>query len=387
MAAILKPLVEAPRVGFLQAIQAIEDAGIIPDVMRMAVVTLTTAKDQKQFGALKDDPLSVEGTAFLMKYSAEDTVPPLYRDMNDKCYDSDRSKIKPYGPFVVETVKHMKEVQAYPNGTVFRGVKADLREAYPEGRELTWHGFCSTTKSIRVLEQELFCGVVGKRTQFMIELTQGQARDISLYSLIGAEDEVLLPPGCRFKVISVMVHADGLTQIQLKEIFSTEWIIDLSDSTPTAPAPAPVSSIAVLSDLLKANGIAPADLLELSEGSLTELIDTAPLASRAAIGREIKAIKEAAPEPAPAPAPQPAPAPAPEPAPAPAPVQLLDPSAVSQLKALGFNSELVSAALIRNEGDVQVAAEWLLAHAPAPVLPAAQGALGAVPSAAPPKPQ
>ena len=71
-----------------------------------------------------------------------------------------------------------------------------------------------------------------------------------------------------------------------------EWIIDLSDSTPTAPAPAPVSSIAVLSDLLKANGIAPADLLELSEGSLTELIDTAPLASRAAIGREIKAIKE-----------------------------------------------------------------------------------------------
>ena len=208
LAAILKPLVEAPRVGFLQvrardlrtncaacatspaglrtgctcgascvlslaqAIQAIEDAGIIPDVMRMAVVTLTTAKDQKQFGALKDDPLSVEGTAFLMKYSAEDTVPPLYRDMNDKCYDSDRSKIKPYGPFVVETVKHMKEVQAYPNGTVFRGVKADLREAYPEGRELTWHGFCSTTKSIRVLEQELFCGVVGKRTQFMIELTQ-----------------------------------------------------------------------------------------------------------------------------------------------------------------------------------------------------------------------
>jgi hypothetical protein len=29
---------------------------------------------------------------------------------------------------------------------------------------------------------------------------KGQARDISLYSLIGAEDEVLLPPGCRFKV-------------------------------------------------------------------------------------------------------------------------------------------------------------------------------------------
>jgi hypothetical protein len=69
--------------------------------MAMAHVTLATAVDQKQFGRLKGDSLSVEGTAFLMKYTGEDTVPPLYKDMNDKCYDADRGKIQPYAPFMV----------------------------------------------------------------------------------------------------------------------------------------------------------------------------------------------------------------------------------------------------------------------------------------------
>ena len=123
---------------------------------------------------------------------------------------------------------------------------------YAEGRKFTWHGFCSTTKSIKVLENPLFCGKTGRvapfasppadsplqsaaesplppllqtlsglsapltlgggaaglrrsragrpRTFFIIALTQGQARDITRYSLLSDEDEVLLPPGCMFRV-------------------------------------------------------------------------------------------------------------------------------------------------------------------------------------------
>ena len=33
---------------------------------------------------------------------------------------------------------------------------------YVEGRKFTWHGFCSTTKSIKVLENPLFCGKTGR---------------------------------------------------------------------------------------------------------------------------------------------------------------------------------------------------------------------------------
>ena len=84
-----------------------------------------------------------------------------------------------------------------------------------------------TTKSAEVLSNPMFCGDTGKRTIFTIKLTQGQAREITRYSLVASEDEVLLPPGCRFRVESVLPQGD-LTLIQLKELPSKEWIADIS---------------------------------------------------------------------------------------------------------------------------------------------------------------
>ena len=67
-----------------------------------------------------------------------------------------------------------------------------------------WHGFVSTTKNIEVLSNAMFLGQTGTRTIFSIRLTQGQARDITRYSLLPAEDEVMVPPGCRFVVCAVL---------------------------------------------------------------------------------------------------------------------------------------------------------------------------------------
>ena len=101
-----------------------------------------------------------------------------------------------------------------------------------------------TTKSMKVLSNPMFCGDSGKRTIFQIALTQGQARDITRYSLIASEDEVLLPPGCRFRVESVLPQGD-LTIIQLLELPSKEWIVNLNPkpnalgAPPAAVAPHP----------------------------------------------------------------------------------------------------------------------------------------------------
>ena len=233
---LFRPLVKAPVSAYLEAMRCIDAAAVIPDLMEFAEITFDTAEDQRHFGALRDDPLPVDGIAFLMSYSAEATHPPLYKDMNDKCYDADRSKIAPYGPYVVATVKYMAQLRPYPNDTVFRGVKADLRADYPEGRRVIWHGFCSTTKSAAVLSNPQFCGDSGKRTIFTIKLTQGQARDITRYSLVAAEGEVLLPPGCRFQVESVLPQGDDLTLIQLRELPSKEWILDLRTAGAAAGA-------------------------------------------------------------------------------------------------------------------------------------------------------
>ena len=223
---IFRPLVKAPVSAYLAAMGTLEDAGVIPDILEFAEITRETAEDALQYGSLQGDPLPVDGIAFIMTYSAEATHPPLYKDMNDKCYDVDRGKIMPYGQFIVATVKHMAAIEPYPNDTVFRGVVADLRSDYPKGRKVTWHGFCSTTKSAEVLSDPQFCGQSGKRTIFAIKLTQGQAREITRYSLVASEDEVLLPPGCRFEVESVLPQGD-LTLIQMRELPSREWIVDL----------------------------------------------------------------------------------------------------------------------------------------------------------------
>ena len=74
-----------------------------------------------------------------------------------------------------------------------------------------------------------------------------QAREITRYSLVASEDEVLLPPGCRFKVESVLPQGD-LTIIQLKELPSAEWILDLSPkglgAVPAGAAPLPTGGAA-----------------------------------------------------------------------------------------------------------------------------------------------
>ena len=236
---VLAELTKGAAPDFMVAVQAVEDCGEVPDILGLAEQIVDMAQDAKQFGKLRDDPLTAQGIAFMMLYSAEGTTPAFYKVLNELCYDPDRSKIVPFGQYVVGAVKHMKRIEAYPNSVVLRGVKADLEAEYPLGREVVWHGFCSTTKSIGVLSNPMFCGKVGKRTIFQITLTQGQAREITRYSLVAAEDEVLLPPGCRFKVESVLPQGD-LTIIQMTELPSKAWIMDLT--APDEPEPQPATS-------------------------------------------------------------------------------------------------------------------------------------------------
>ena len=170
----------------------------------------------------------MDDAVLLMNYSSEDSRPALYADVNEKAHDKDRRKIMPYGPYMVGTVKAMGKTEPYGNKTVCRGVKLDLRADYLKGREFTWHSFCSTTKTIEVLQSPMFCGKTGPRTFFIINLTQGQARDITRYSVVPCEDEVLLPPGCTFRVTSVMDAGNELTIVQLEELPSDAWIVDLN---------------------------------------------------------------------------------------------------------------------------------------------------------------
>eukprot|EP00931_Biecheleriopsis_adriatica_P046725 TRINITY_DN26858_c0_g1_i1.p1 TRINITY_DN26858_c0_g1~~TRINITY_DN26858_c0_g1_i1.p1 ORF type:complete len:436 (+),score=71.81 TRINITY_DN26858_c0_g1_i1:83-1390(+) len=225
--ALFRELRDKPDPTFLETIVPIAHANAIPEALEAAEVILMQAEDRTQTGGdLTDDTIPVNNLCSILQYCAEDTDPPLYRELNNRCYNKDRNLIKPFLSFIWLLMKTLQLLPPYQGSVVNRGVRKDLKDNYPVGKQFVWHGFTSTTKDVGVLHNPMFLGTSGKRTIFQIELTQKQARDISKYSPL-PEGEVLLPPACRFKVKGCLSPAEGLTVIQLVEMKSPAWIMDL----------------------------------------------------------------------------------------------------------------------------------------------------------------
>ena len=89
---------------------------------------------------------------FTRAYCAEDSDPQIYKALTSRCYVTDRRAFAPSVRFLWWMVQTLSVLEPYPGKMVCRGMKADLREQYPQGREIVWQGPCSTTKKVQVLE-------------------------------------------------------------------------------------------------------------------------------------------------------------------------------------------------------------------------------------------
>lgn len=218
---------DKPTPSFMDSMTPITAAGLFPLMDRMARLVYDRARRAKERGSLRGDQLSIDCIAALMMYTADQ--PKVYGDMNNRCYKKDRSQVVPYKEYIRLVLAALKALPPYGGKQVFRGVKLDLREEYTnkQGDTVIWHGFSSTTKTMSALSSPEFCGTTGPRTIFTIELSQNQAREITRYSVLANEDEVLIPPGSTFLVRAVLPQGE-LTLVQLEEVMSEEWIVDLN---------------------------------------------------------------------------------------------------------------------------------------------------------------
>lgn len=148
-------------------------------------------------------------------YTAES---PLYTTLNRLLRDTDRSALKlrffPYLRLLIAGLHHLGATQGDKMRMVNRGVKLDLVGLYPdeyaEDETLVWWQFSSTTSKISVLSNPMFLGKTGPRTIFQIHTSK--AVDVSAFSAVQSEAELLLPPGIALKVTGVLPKsADGLT--------------------------------------------------------------------------------------------------------------------------------------------------------------------------------
>ena len=112
-------------------------------------------------------------------------------------------------------------------GPVFRGIRGrEAASSYNEGKTITWSCFSSCTTSISLLTSSAYLGNGTDSVILQIELTTGRGRDISKYAFSQGEQEILLPPNTRFKIISKAFGDDGRIHIHLRELTPIDPIMN-----------------------------------------------------------------------------------------------------------------------------------------------------------------
>jgi hypothetical protein len=128
----------------------------------------------------------------------------FFRVLNMALNSRDRRQVVPFFPYIKLFVTAVRKLPNTCPLKIWRGFptqQPDWTNIYPQGKEIYWWGFSSTTKSSDVLMSPAFFGVSGNRTLFMLDCISGV--DVSPYSDY-PEDEVLLSPGAKFIVEQVM---------------------------------------------------------------------------------------------------------------------------------------------------------------------------------------
>ncbi|CAF4576671.1 unnamed protein product [Rotaria socialis] len=156
--------------------------------------------------------LTRDESAAVYLYTMEWGKGSFYRVLNQALRSEDRSKLKPWFPFLklfevaIEKLPSVKKA-------IWRGVQKDLSEKLKKDQILTWWAVNSCSSSVDVIK-----GFVDiNSTLFLIEAVNG--RNIKGYTNFDNEDELILMPGTRLQVESnALNHLGGLHVIHLREL-------------------------------------------------------------------------------------------------------------------------------------------------------------------------
>jgi hypothetical protein len=154
--------------------------------------------------------LTADEVAALYLYTCETA---FYRQINAALRDATRARVTGYFPYLRLFLSALGKLPGRP-GSLYRGVNLDLRHQYPRGATVVWWGVSSCTPKLSVAQS--FLGGRGRRTLF--EVRPLSAFSIKNFSAFTGEEECVLPPGTRLKVLDVVGEKSGLCTITLEEL-------------------------------------------------------------------------------------------------------------------------------------------------------------------------
>jgi hypothetical protein len=191
---------------------------MLPGIQYYVYVAKLRYKSVLGHGLTEDESAAI----ILYTMSWEPHEQCLYFVLNLTLRTEERENLKPWFLYLKLILTALSRLPS-TRRSVFRGIKMNLAEQYPQGREFIWWGFSSCTPSIEALQKQQFLGNTGPRTLFFIDCDTG--KDISRFSFYKSEEEIVLFPARRFRVQHYLQATSDVHIIKLKEIESSVCLL------------------------------------------------------------------------------------------------------------------------------------------------------------------
>ena len=151
----------------------------------------------------------------------------FYVFLNNALASRDPAVVTPFASYVLLLLEAMRRMPAHYEA-VYRAVGINLRAYYGtarmNGEVVTWPRFSSCSVNVTIANDFLEGEPTG--TIFAVTLTTGRARNISQFSTMPNEEEVLLSPNSRFTVSSVTPMEGHGFFVQLREVSPVDPILE-----------------------------------------------------------------------------------------------------------------------------------------------------------------
>lgn len=203
---------DEPLVSLLDACQPLVD--LVDSILRYASIAVEMTPADPADGLTRDESASIR--LYTMEW--DDYTTSLYSVLNQTLRARGRTELRPWFKYLKLIFTALVKIPCAPVQTVWRGLRENVCDTFPRGAEIIWWSFSSCTRTLTVLDNELYLGAAGtegRRTLFSIEVFN--ARDISAHSDFQDEDEILLLPATYVIVQSQLNPTTDLHIIHLRQ--------------------------------------------------------------------------------------------------------------------------------------------------------------------------
>ncbi|CAF4893799.1 unnamed protein product [Rotaria sp. Silwood1] len=106
------------------------------------------------------DDLTRDESAAIHLYTLEwkGTSESLYSHLNYVLRRGDQEELQPWLKYLKLFLTALVKIPCSTSQVVWRGVRRNVTSEYPREAEITWWAFSSTTKSLSVLENDIYLG-------------------------------------------------------------------------------------------------------------------------------------------------------------------------------------------------------------------------------------